>query len=129
MKKSRCWMKNNTVVPIVDINTDGYWTVKYGAKSRTLDKAVSGKLTSQFKQVSAIGDESVSFHFYRPDTCHRTESFKGDNPEIPPVTGALRRPISPEQPAWFVHIDSWNYADPQKIIDLIPADIRPFTIF
>lgn len=53
--------ENNTVAPIVDINTDGYWTVKYGAKSRTLDKAVSGKLTSQFKQVSAIGDESVSF--------------------------------------------------------------------
>ena len=89
--------ENNTVAPIVDINTDGYWTVKYGAKSRTLDKAVSGKLTSQFKQVSTIGDESVSFTF-----TDRT---------------------------WFVHIDSWNYADPQKIIDLIPADIRPFTIF
>ncbi len=55
--------ENNTVAPIVDINTDGYWTVKYGTKSRTLDKAVSGKLTSQFKQVSTIGDESVSFTF------------------------------------------------------------------
>lgn len=121
--------ENNTVVPIVDINTDGYWTVKYGAKSRTLDKAVSGKLTSQFKQVSAIGDESVSFTFTDRTPVIELNLFKGDNPEIPPVTGALRRPISPEQPAWFVHIDSWNYADPQKIIDLIPADIRPFTIF
>lgn len=41
----------------------------------------------------------------------------------------LRRPISPNQPTWFVHIDTWNFADPQKIIDLIPADIRPYIIF
>jgi hypothetical protein len=40
----------------------------------------------------------------------------------------LRRPISPEQPMFIVHIDTWNYADPQKIIDLIPADIRPFVV-
>lgn len=41
----------------------------------------------------------------------------------------LRRPISPEQPAWIIHIDVWNYADPQKIIDLVPEDVRPFVIF
>lgn len=29
---------------------------------------------------------------------------------------------------WQVHIDTWNYADPQKIIDLIPPDIRPFVV-
>ena len=40
----------------------------------------------------------------------------------------LRRPISPNQPMFIVHIDTWNYADPQKIIDLIPADIRPFVV-
>lgn len=40
----------------------------------------------------------------------------------------LRRPISPEQPMFIVHIDTWNYADPQKIIDLIPVDIRPFVV-
>jgi hypothetical protein len=40
----------------------------------------------------------------------------------------LRRPISPHQPMWLIHIDSWNYADPQKIIDLIPADIRPYVV-
>lgn len=40
----------------------------------------------------------------------------------------LRRPVSPEQPMWLVHIDTWNYADPQKIIDLIPEDIRPFVV-
>ena len=45
-------------------------------------------------------------------------------------TGApLRRPISPTQPSWFIHIDTWNHADPQKIIDLVPADIRPYVVF
>lgn len=42
---------------------------------------------------------------------------------------SLRRPISPEQPVWLVHIDTWNYADPQKIIDLIPEDILPYVVF
>ena len=41
----------------------------------------------------------------------------------------LRRPVSPEQPMWIVHIDSWNYADPAKIIDLIPEDILPYVVF
>lgn len=40
----------------------------------------------------------------------------------------MRRPISPEQPMFIVHIDTWNTADPQKIIDLVPADIRPFVV-
>ncbi|MES2923304.1 MAG: glycoside hydrolase family 98 domain-containing protein [Verrucomicrobiota bacterium] len=40
----------------------------------------------------------------------------------------LRRPISPDEPMWLVHIDTWNYADPQKIIALIPPDIRPFVV-
>lgn len=44
-------------------------------------------------------------------------------------TGTLRRPVSSEQPMWIVHIDSWNYADPQKIIDLIPEDILPYVVF
>ncbi|NQX01715.1 DNRLRE domain-containing protein [bacterium] len=40
----------------------------------------------------------------------------------------LRRPISPRQPMWLIHIDTWNYADPQKIIALIPPDVRPFVV-
>lgn len=40
----------------------------------------------------------------------------------------LRRPVSPQQPMYLVHIDTWNYADPQKIIDLIPEDIRPYVV-
>jgi hypothetical protein len=44
------------------------------------------------------------------------------------ASAPLRRPISPQQPMYLVHIDTWNYADPQKIIDLIPQDIRPFVV-
>ena len=44
-------------------------------------------------------------------------------------TDNMRRPISPEQPMWIIHIDSWNYADPAKIIDLIPKDILPYVVF
>ncbi len=43
--------------------------------------------------------------------------------------GTMRRPLSAEQPMWIVHIDSWNYADPAKIIDLIPEDILPYVVF
>jgi hypothetical protein len=48
------------------------------------------------------------------------------DPEQP--VSSLRRPISPQQPMWLVHIDTWNYADPQKIIALIPQDIRPYVV-
>jgi hypothetical protein len=41
----------------------------------------------------------------------------------------LRRSISPSQPLFYVHVDTWNRADPQKIIDLIPVDLRPYTVF
>ena len=32
--------------------------------------------------------------------------------------GTMRRPVSNEQPMWIVHIDSWNYPDPEKTIIL-----------
>ena len=129
-EKVRVIGANSTTTPVVGIDTDGRWTVKYGTRSRTLARAESGKLTSQFKQVSAVGNESVRFTFNDRTPAIELDLFKeGDDPDNPPLTGTLRRPISAEQPAWLVHIDSWNYADPQKIIDLIPADIRPFVIF
>lgn len=37
-----------------------------------------------------------------------------------------RRPIDSKHPLWLVHVDVWNKADPQKIIDLIPEDVRPY---
>lgn len=42
---------------------------------------------------------------------------------------AMRRPISTVSPAWLIHIDVWVNADPKKIIEIVPADIRPFVIF
>ena len=41
----------------------------------------------------------------------------------------FRREVSPEQPMWIVHIDSWVNADPEKLIDAIPEDIRPYVVF
>ena len=37
-----------------------------------------------------------------------------------------RRPIDNEHPLWFIHVDVWYKADPQKIIDLIPDDVKPY---
>jgi hypothetical protein len=48
------------------------------------------------------------------------------------LTGTLsvgaqqRRPIDSQHPLWMIHCDVWFKADPQKIIDLIPEDIRPY---
>ena len=41
-------------------------------------------------------------------------------------TAQERRPIDNKHPLWFIHVDVWYEADPQKIIDLIPEDIRPY---
>ncbi|MDE6340887.1 MAG: glycosyl hydrolase family 98 [Muribaculaceae bacterium] len=37
-----------------------------------------------------------------------------------------RRPIDNRNPLWLIHVDVWNAADPQKIIDLIPDEIKPY---
>ena len=42
------------------------------------------------------------------------------------IQGQQRRPIDNRHPLWLVHIDVWNSADPQKIINLIPEDIKPY---
>lgn len=63
-----------------------------------------------------------------------SSALQGEDISITPLSAsasatALRRPVSAEQPMWIVHIDSWNYADPEKIIDLIPEDILPYVVF
>lgn len=45
------------------------------------------------------------------------------------VNTTFRRPINNESPVWIVHIDSWNYPDPEKIIDLVPEDVLPYVVF
>lgn len=42
------------------------------------------------------------------------------------ATAQQRRPIDSQHPLWFIHVDVWYQADPQKIIDLIPDDIKPY---
>ncbi len=42
------------------------------------------------------------------------------------VNAQSRRPIDPQHPMWLIHVDAWNYPDPQQIIDLIPEDIKPY---
>ena len=42
------------------------------------------------------------------------------------VAAQSRRPIDNEHPLWMIHIDVWYAADPQKIIDLVPDDIKPY---
>lgn len=37
-----------------------------------------------------------------------------------------RRPVDSQHPLWLVHVDVWYKADPQKIINLIPEDLRPY---
>jgi hypothetical protein len=39
---------------------------------------------------------------------------------------APRRLVDSRHPLWMLHIDVWNRADPQKIIDLIPEKLRPY---
>ena len=41
----------------------------------------------------------------------------------------MRRPCDPQHPMLIVHIDTWNYADPAKIIETIPESIRPYCVF
>lgn len=42
------------------------------------------------------------------------------------ATAQQRRPIDSQHPLWFIHVDVWYKADPQKIIDLIPEEVRPY---
>ena len=41
----------------------------------------------------------------------------------------MRRPVDVDHPMFIVHIDTWNYPDPQKIIDLVPDDLKPWCVF
>lgn len=80
-----------------------------GAISQPLDTVPSGNSDSGIMEILSLEDEQI--------------------PTTAVTDSNLRRPISPEQPMWIVHIDSWNYADPAKIIDLIPEDVRPYVVF
>ena len=42
------------------------------------------------------------------------------------LSAQSRRPIDSKHPLWLIHVDVWNKADPQKIINLIPDDVKPY---
>jgi len=44
------------------------------------------------------------------------------------IISTQRRPVDNKHPMWLMHVDVWNNADPQKIIDLIPEDIKPYVV-
>ncbi len=44
------------------------------------------------------------------------------------AASGFRRVVDNEHPMWIVHIDSWNYADPEKIIELVPEDVLPYVV-
>lgn len=41
----------------------------------------------------------------------------------------MRRPVSVNNPMFIIHIDTWNWPDPQKIINLVPEDLKPWCVF
>lgn len=115
--------------PVVDIDAAGYWTVTYGGITQQLETAGEGTVKSLFAEIITADASQVKFSL-RGDvhTITLLRSSSSGSTTIEP-TGTLRRPITPDYPAWFIHIDCWNTADPQAIIDLIPDDIRPYVIF
>lgn len=118
-------------IPSVTIDDDGYWNVKCGSNVLRLDQKVeNGSVESVFSSVDQTDD--IEVNFLLNGSLSSISLFKSfDSSEVKPIepTGELRRPITPDNPAWFIHIDSWNTPDPQAIIDLIPDDIRPFVVF
>ena len=118
------------VTPEIGVSEDGHWDIVLDGRTVRLSRKVSdGRFASVFETIT-VGTSSVSFTF-----SDRTAPFAlgiedgGSGHDQPALTGAIRRPVSPSQPMWLVHIDSWVCPDPQKIIDLIPEDIRPYVVF
>ncbi len=56
-------------------------------------------------------------------------SISAEPLNVSAASSNFRRPLSNDSPMWIVHIDSWNYPDPEKIIDLVPEDILPYVVF
>jgi hypothetical protein len=106
------------------------------SSSQSLSDLTLTDVTKFETQIVSDGVNPVALVFEATDTPNYNTMFVMNGFEVSdgqaePVwrsDAPLRRPISPQQPMWLVHIDTWNYADPQKIIDLIPQDIRPYVV-
>lgn len=106
------------------------------SSSQSLSDLTLADVTKFETQIVSDGVNPVSLVFEATDTPNYNTMFIMNGFEINDgqadlawrSNAPLRRPISPQQPMWLIHIDTWNYADPQKIIDLIPQDIRPYVV-
>lgn len=117
--------------PVVSIDKNGYWTLSCDSETLQLDrKAENGTVESLFTGVDTSTTGSVVFTL-SDSPSSITLPIKSESSGINPIspTGQLRRPITPEHPAWLIHIDTWCTPDPQAIIDMIPSDILPYVIF
>ncbi|MDC7137831.1 PL29 family lyase N-terminal domain-containing protein, partial [Bacteroides zhangwenhongii] len=93
-------------IPVVGMDEDGYWTVKCNDDVKTLKRrAEAGTVKSIFNQVDIKG-KTVTFRFSDGSLPIAFTIDDKDNPDEP-VMGDLRRPISPDKPAWIFHIDTW----------------------
>ncbi|WP_303341709.1 glycoside hydrolase family 98 domain-containing protein, partial [uncultured Duncaniella sp.] len=118
------------VTPRVSINENGDWVVDALDYGKTVLRPASrGEQISAISTVDISDPENVTVYFSDDTEPLQLAAGGGSTPPDVPITGSLRRPIDADHPAWFVHIDCWNYADPEKIISLIPEDVRPYCIF
>lgn len=116
--------------PRVAITPDGFWCIQLDDKTLKLEqKATAVKSKSAFRHIEIQEGKQIKIYMQGESSPLVIPMQKADEPTPEPSTGSMRRPISATQPAWLIHIDTWNTADPQKIIDLIPQDIRPYVIF
>lgn len=88
--------------------------------------------------IMAVGMFTGTFSFKKPaetDGNSAKTVLESVFPNVEPmeanaaVSSNFRRSINNESPVWIVHIDSWNYPDPEKIIDLVPEDVLPYVVF
>lgn len=120
------------LIPQIGINENGNWKVTVGSSERELQKVEEGNLLSVFKSVLTDNESgTVTFEFsdWTSSITLSLYSSEGKPVQQIPTLNQLRRPVSPTQPMWLVHIDSWCYPDPQKIIELIPDDVLPYVVF
>lgn len=128
--ESLCRLKTDhaadSLRPHFEITTEG-WTLSYEGKSVEVKSISDGRVESFFTGVTSGAEYTIKFSDGGSITL---QSAGPDGPEqTPEATGELRRPVSPEHPMWIFHIDAWLFPDPQKVIDMIPADILPYTVF
>lgn len=94
-------------------------------------KKIFAALVTGFMAVSMLAGIPSSYTDGNSNGILQTFEKMSLNAEPFPASAAsnFRRIVNNESPMWIVHIDSWNYPDPEKIIDLVPEDVLPYVVF